>query len=173
MFREPHDGGQATRSVATSDRSSPRRRGGRRGVGQSMVEFGLILPILLTLLGASVDLARLYQAWINLQSATRSAAEYAATNDQSQTTALTDAKASVCTQMTGSASCTTPAVTVPSYSLVTNGTVEPGATTANPVVSVTVQTTMSFRTLFAYPLFTQNGAWTLAATESFKVIQGR
>jgi Flp pilus assembly protein TadG len=138
-----------------------------------MVEFGLILPVLLTLLGASVDLARLYQAWINLQSATRSAAEYAATNDQTQASAQSDAKASVCTQVTGSASCTSPSVTVPSFALATDGTIEPGATTANPVATVTVSSTMQFRTLFAYPFFTQNGAWTLSSTESFKVIQGR
>jgi len=48
-----------------------------------------------------------------------------------------------------------------------------GASTAYPIVTVTVVATLPFRTLWSYPLFTQNGAWTLTATETYTIQQGR
>ena len=148
--------------------------------GQSLVEFALILPILLTLVGAAVDIARLYQGWITLEGATRDAAEQAASFDSSSSAALTRAKTVICTQtaaLPGFAApagqptnCTSPAVTVPSYTL---STTTPGATTKNPIATVTVTATLPFRTFFGYPLFTQNGAWTLSSTQSFSIAQGR
>ena len=138
--------------------------------GQSLVEFALILPIMLTLFGAVVDLSRLYSSWIKLQAATRAAAEYTATNSKTLATAQTDAQSLVCTQVTGSATCSTPTVTVSSFGL---STTSAGASTAHPVGSSTVQTSMPFRTLFPYPLFSQNGVWTLAASGSYSVVQGR
>jgi Flp pilus assembly protein TadG len=138
--------------------------------GQSLVEFALILPIMLTLLGAAVDLSRLYSSWIKLQSATRAAAEYTATNDTTSSAAQTDAQSVICTQVTGSSSCSSPTVAVSGFSLSTTAA---GASTAHPIGSSTVQTSMPFRTLFPYPLFTQNGAWTLAASDSYSVVQGR
>lgn len=138
--------------------------------GQSLVEFALIVPVMLTLFGAAVDLSRVYQGWIDLQSAARQAAEYAATSDTTSTAAQTDARSSVCTQMTGSASCASPTVSVPSFS---SSTTAPGASDTHPVVTVTVLASMPFRTLFAYPFFTQNGAWTLRASVTYSVIQGR
>ena len=153
---------------------SPRRR------GQSLVEFALILPILLTMVGAAVDIARLYQGWITLEGATRDAAEYVATKDTTSSAASTDAQRVVCTQtatLPGFAApvgnptaCTSPAVTVTSYSISTTAT---GAAAGFPIATVTVRSTLPFRTFFGYPLFTQNGAWTLTSTQTYSIIQNK
>jgi len=152
----------------------------RRSRGQSFVEFALILPVLLTLFGGAVDVARLYQGWITLEGAARDGAEYAATKSASSSAAQTDAQTVVCTEtqnLSGFAAppgnptnCTSPAVTV-TYSKDTSAT--SGASTAYPIVTVTVVATLPFRTLWSYPLFTQNGAWTLTATETYTIQQGR
>jgi Flp pilus assembly protein TadG len=151
----------------------PRRR------GQSLVEFALILPILLTLVGAAVDIARLYQGWITLEGATRDAAEYAATKDLTQTNATTDAKRVICTQTASlpgfvapagnPTACTSPAITA-TWSSSTTAT---GASATHPIATVTVTATLPFRTFFGYPLFTQGGAWTLSSTQTYSIIQGR
>lgn len=148
--------------------------------GQSLVEFALILPILLTMVGAAVDVARLYQGWITLEGAARDAAEYAATFDSSSTAATADAKRIICTQtatLPGFAApagnptaCTSPAISVTNFTVSTTAT---GASTTHPIGSVTVTATLPFRTFFGYPLFTQNGAWTLTSTQSYSIIQGR
>ena len=148
--------------------------------GQSVVEFALILPILLTLVGAAVDVSRVYGVWVALEGATRDAAEQVATDTTvtSQASAVTRAKAIVCTQMVNvpgftapagnPTACTSPSLTV-SWS---SSTSSPG-TTNNPVVSVTVTSSMSFRTVFAYPLFTQNGAWNVSSNHTYTILQGR
>jgi len=64
--------------------------------GQSLVEFALILPFLLAFAGAGTDLARAYQAWLTVESATRNAAEYAATSSVDASDAQTDAQRIVC-----------------------------------------------------------------------------
>jgi Flp pilus assembly protein TadG len=46
-----------------------------RAFGQSLVEFALVLPVMLALVGAAIDVARLYSTWINLEAATRDAAQ--------------------------------------------------------------------------------------------------
>jgi Flp pilus assembly protein TadG len=148
--------------------------------GQSLVEFALLLPILLTLLGAAVDVARLYQGWITLEGATRDAAEYAASFSTTSSGASSEAQRIVCTQaatLPGFAAppgnptaCTSPAVTVTSFS---RSTTAQGASATYPIATVTVTSTLPFRTLFGYPLFTQNGAWTLTSTQSYAIIQGR
>jgi hypothetical protein len=50
------------------------------GRGQSVTEFGLVLPVLLIVLLVGVDAGRLFFGWVNLQNASRIAANYAATN---------------------------------------------------------------------------------------------
>ncbi len=159
---------------------SPRNRGswrvppaltrGGRDFGQSLVEFALILPVMLALLGGSIDFARVFRGWIDLQSATRSASEYVATRDTTLSAAQTDAQVMVCAQVTGNSSCVSPAVTVSNWSLSTTVT---GASPAHPIGTATVTATMPFRTLFAYPFFTQNGAWTIGASVTYSVVQGR
>jgi Flp pilus assembly protein TadG len=144
------------------------------------VEFALLLPIILTMMGAAIDIARVYQGWITLEGATRDAAEYAATTTSTSTAATTEAKRIVCTQtatLSGFAAppgsptaCTSPSVTVTSFNVSTTAT---GASTTYPLASVTVRATLPFRTFFGYPLFTQNGAWTLSSTQSFAILQHR
>jgi Flp pilus assembly protein TadG len=147
--------------------------------GQSLVELALILPILLTMMGAAVDIARLYQGWITLESATRDAAEYAATSSTLATVAA-DTKRIVCTEtaaVSGFAAppgnptaCTSPAV---SQTLALSTLPSDGASTKYPIGTATVTATLPFRTFFGYPLFTQGGAWTLTSSQTFSVIQGR
>jgi Flp pilus assembly protein TadG len=148
--------------------------------GQSLVEFALILPILLTLTGAAIDVSRVYAGWVTLEAATRDAAEQVATDTTvtSQSAAASSAKTIVCSQLASTAgfvappgnptNCSAPTVAVTWAST----TAAPG-TTRNPMVTVTVTTSLPFRTLFAYPLFTQNGAWTLGSNHMYSILQGR
>ena len=161
-----------------------RGRSNRGARGQSVVEFALILPILLAFFGASVDVARIFQAWITLESATRDAAEMAASTSTTTGAALTAAKKTVCTQTQGLPgfqagtgtppanieSCTSPAVTVVSHACSTSA---PGATVKNPIVSVTVQATLPFTTLFNYPLIVQDQTWNLGSTQSYSIVLNR
>ncbi len=163
---------------------TPPRAGRRRMRGQSVAEFALILPLMLAFLGLSIDFARVFQAWLTLESATRDAAEAAATNASSSGAALTIARRTVCLQaqnvpgFTPSASpspndieqCTSPSVNVPSFTV---STTSPGATTTYPIGSATVRATLPFRPIFGYPVITQNGTWTIGAQGSFSIVQGR
>src|SRR6266568_6859118 len=86
-----------------------------RSRGQTLTEFALIAPLMLGLLGAGTDLARLYGVWVNLEAATRDAAEYVATNDTTSSGAATDAQKVVCTELGRAATCTDPTVSVTSF----------------------------------------------------------
>ena len=166
-------------------RETPTRRSRHsRSRGQSVAEFALLLPVLLAFLGLTIDFARVYQAWITLESATRDAAELAATTASSSGTALTIAKKAVCLQSqtvpgftrSGSASpadveqCAAPNVSVVSFNLSTNAA---GASTYYPIGSATIQTSLPFNTIIAWPFLTTNGQWTIVARATFSVVQGR
>jgi Flp pilus assembly protein TadG len=167
-----------------SDMTRPSARPSRRAArsrGQSLVELALILPILLTMAGAAIDLARVYSAYLSVESAARNAAEQVASDSTiaSSGAATTKAKTVVCTEMQSFAgfvpganlsSCTQPNVSVTWSAPVTT---TPTASTTYPLGSATVTVTFPFQTLFAYPLFTQGGAWTLSSTQTFSVIQNR
>jgi Flp pilus assembly protein TadG len=154
----------------------------RRIAGQALVEFAIILPILLTIFGAAVDMARLYGGWVTLEGATRDAAEQIASDTTVLTLAQAQTKAQqiVCTETSRLAgfvapvgnpsACTSPTVVVTAWS---SSPTAPGGTTVNPIVSTSVTVTFPFRTLFAYPLLTHSGAWTLSSNQSYAIAQGR
>ena len=143
-----------------------------RSRGQSLVEFALVLPIMFSLFGATIDFARVYEAKIKLESATRDAAEYAAT-DLTATTmalALTRAKSVICTQFGQPATCTSPAVTIVKF---TSNAMAPGATTQFPLVTVKVAASLTFQTIVPYPFLTENGSTLLSTTAEFALLRGR
>jgi Flp pilus assembly protein TadG len=175
-------------------RRTPRQRDARagstsrrhaRGRGQSVAEFALLLPVMLAFLGLTIDFARVFQVWITVESATRDAAEYAATTGTDSADALTKAKKTVCLQaqnVTGfrrSAlaspndvqQCLAPTVTVVSFSRSTDPTI--GASNNYPIGSATINVTIPFTPLFAYPFLTSNGTITITSQASFSVAQGR
>jgi Flp pilus assembly protein TadG len=168
------------------ERAPVRRAARPRTRGQSLVEFALILPIMLTLFGACIDIARVYGAWVTVEAAARDAAEQVA-SDAAITTnsaATTRAKQIVCTETSGLAgfvapvgnptACTAPTVVVACAPVsCVPSTTAPGATSVNPIATVTVTVTFPFRTIFGYPLFTQAGAWTLSSNQSYAIAQGR
>ena len=174
---------------AASDHQSPAtnvtRRRARHSRGQSVAEFALLLPVMLAFLGLTIDFARVFQAWITVTSATRDAAEYAATSGTSSSDALTKAKKTICLQSqnipgfqrSGLASpndieqCTRPTVTVVSWSTSTSGA--DGASPNYPIATVTIRATVPFNPLFAYPFLTQNGTWTITSDATFSIAQGR
>jgi Flp pilus assembly protein TadG len=49
-----------------------------RTSGQALTEFALILPLMVALLGISIDISRLFSVWTDLESATRHAAQWIA-----------------------------------------------------------------------------------------------
>jgi hypothetical protein len=51
----------------------------RRRQGQTLAEFALTLPILLLLMFGIIEFGRIFQAWVTLQNAARTAARYAST----------------------------------------------------------------------------------------------
>jgi Flp pilus assembly protein TadG len=148
--------------------------------GQALVEFAIILPILLALVGATTDFARLYSSWISRHAATRAAAEYLATNpDKDVTTANAGATAAalINDEVSGlgafssvtSLTCASPEVQV-AYS--SNATAT-GASTKYPLGRAVIATCAPFHTLFNYPFITQNGTWVLRATATYEVLQNR
>jgi Flp pilus assembly protein TadG len=144
-------------------------RSHRKGAGQSVVEFALILPIMLTLCGAAVDFARVYSAYINVQSATRNAAEAVAT-DVTVTTypqAMTEAQRLVCLEIVGVYPCP-PGTNSPTVTPDSSWAVD--SVTALATVKIVV--TEQFKMLFPYPLM-DKGQWTLTANVTFSVIRDR
>ncbi len=162
--------------------SSARAR--TRGRGQSLAEFALLLPLMLAFLGLALDFSRVFQAWITLESATRDAAESAATDATSSSEALTLAQERICLQsqtvpgfqLSSSPPpddverCTTPNVSVVAFS---RSTTAPGATTTYPIGTATIEARLPFSPLFAYPFITQNGQWTIVTRSTFSIVQGR
>jgi Flp pilus assembly protein TadG len=143
-----------------------------RQLGQSLTEFALLLPILIGLVGATLDFARVYEQRVRLESATRDAAEWAATNATSSAEAQDQARRVVCLQFQQPASCTSPSVTIGGYSRSTTAT---GATSQFPLVTVTVSSTFSFQTILPYPFLSgaDPSSVPLAASSSFAILQGR
>ncbi len=159
-------------------RALMKRRQGLRG--QALVEFAIVLPLLAGMTGGVIDFARVYQASVTLQSATRSAAEAAATLSVDNAGAQAEALRVVCTETqdlpgfvpgpgNDIASCTAPGVSLTSF---THSTTAPGASAAYPLASATVRSELDFQLLIPWP-FLEGGQWTLTTTQSYSVIQGR
>jgi hypothetical protein len=94
------------------------------------------------------------------------------------TEAETDARTIICAEMADvvgyvaggtPSTCTQPNVTVPSFS---RSSTAPGASAFYPLGSVTVEATLPFEMLMHWPWLNE-GTWTLRASESFEVLQGR
>ena len=147
--------------------------------GQALAEFALILPILLGLVGAGIDFARVFQGSMTLQTAARNAAESAAFSSTTLAQAQATARTVVCTESQdlpgfvpgpggAVATCISPSVTV-SYS---RSTTAPGANVKYPLVTATVTTSLDFRLTVPWPML-PNGTWALGTTQSFSIMQGR
>ncbi|MBZ0299416.1 MAG: pilus assembly protein [Anaerolineae bacterium] len=57
----------------------------RRRKGQTLAEFAITLPILLILVFGVIEFGRVFQAWVTLQNAARTAARYASTGQFNET----------------------------------------------------------------------------------------
>jgi Flp pilus assembly protein TadG len=145
-----------------------------------VVEFAIILPVFLALVGATADVARVYSAWIGVNSATRDAAEYVATNPNGDVTtanAGTIAADRLNSQLTtlgpftsvATITCGGPQVQV-AYS---SSDTAPGASGDFPLGRATVNSCLPFRPLFNYPFITQNGTWTVRVGSTYEVLQNR
>jgi Flp pilus assembly protein TadG len=149
--------------------------------GQSVVEFAIILPVFLALVGATADVARVYSTWIGVHAAARAAAEYLASNPE-QTVTTANAATIAVTRVNdelsplgpftsvASLTCTAPQV-LTAYSSSADPAV--GASVSHPLGRATVNACLPFRTLFSYPFITQNGAWAVSASATYEVLQNR
>jgi Flp pilus assembly protein TadG len=178
------------------------RKSGGKSKGQSVVEFALVLPVLLTMVGATLDLARVYALWVKLEAATRDAAQYVATDpgyttsggyfDATDTTnycavppfatactgpTSTDAKKVMDQEMNASFSKASDQTTCSSPTtwaqLTTSTSLTSGGSASYPVATAVVTSCIRFRALFSYPFFTQNGYWVVRVTRTYNVIVGR
>lgn len=150
----------------------------------------MVLPVLLALVGIVIDASRLYSAWVNLESATRDAAQYLAKSDtdpyaSDYTWAGADADAKAAYVLEAALNLTfdtspssgtltscedAPEVTT-TYALDTSW--EAGGSVANPLSTAKVLACVPFRTLFQYPFITTDGVWVLRSEREMTVIVGR
>lgn len=154
------------RPRAVLPRASAHRR--RRPAGQALIEFALVVPLMLALVGITLDFARIYQSWMRLQAVTRDTAELLATDRTyvNNTTAQAAANTRICTAMTGTGTC--PA------------SVRPGTVTVAEIGSgsglwrATVPAEYDFQTFFLWPVIqglTGADAWTVRTQVTYEVIR--
>jgi Flp pilus assembly protein TadG len=159
--------------------------------------MALILPLLLALAGGATDLARAYHNWLTVESASRNAAEYVATNSCSTnlaattcSTASTDAQRVVCTEtqnlpgfVAGTGpnpveSCTAPNVTTTwstcngSSAVVGDPNYCPGGSTKNPIRTATVTVGLQFATIVPWPMISHDGV-TVSSQRRYSIVVGR
>lgn len=170
----------------------------RPSLGQSLAEFALILPVMLALLGAGVDFARLFFTWIDLESAARDAAQYVASdpkllqsgggyydpNDTSYCSAFpcssaptTDAKTVLdaatgrtFTKSSSQTDCTTPKVWASLAS--PDPLAANGGSNQNPVAKAQVTACVPFRMFVSYP-WLRNGTWVIRVDRTVSTVVGR
>jgi Flp pilus assembly protein TadG len=175
--------------VAQELRRPDRERRRTRHRGQSLVEFTVVLPVLLAIVGIVIDASRVYQAWTNLESATRDAAQYLARSSvdplspdytyeglDSDTKAIylldtaTGASFSRSDEQGELGDCDQPQLTT-TYS--TNTSLAAGGSTAYPLGTAKVMTCLPFHTLFSYPFLGTDGVWILRSEREMTMIVGR
>jgi len=178
----------------------PLVRRGHRVRGQSLAEFALILPVMLGLLGIGVDFARIFFAWVDLESATRDAAQYVASDpalltngggyyDSTDTTNYcsaypctsapsTDAKTildsatgKTFTKSSSQTDCSTPKVWASLSS--PDPALLSGGSSKNPVAKAQITACFPFRTFISYPVITTNGTWIVRTDRTMSTIVGR
>ncbi len=144
----------------------------RRSRGQALVEFALLLPVMVLVFASAVDFARVYEAKIKLESATRDAAEFVASdlNASTKTDPLAAAKRIICLQFGQASTCSEPSVQEPIRTEIFNAG---GGTALYPLVKATVTSTFKFRTIMPYPLVTNGGELELTARSEYSVLWGR
>jgi hypothetical protein len=69
--------------METPEKTELKRK--QRRKGQTLAEFAITLPILLILLFGIIEFARIFQAWVTLQNAARTAARYASVGQFNET----------------------------------------------------------------------------------------
>jgi len=151
--------------------SQKRKR--NRSRGQSLVELALLLPVMVLVFTSAIDFARVYETKIRLESATRDAAEFAASDINPLTVSDPTAAARriVCLQFVPSnPTCTEPRVVV---TRTTNSSASVGGTTLYPMVKAIVESKVDFSTFMPYPLVTNSGILELTAKSEYSVLWGR
>jgi hypothetical protein len=156
----------------------------RRGRGQSVVEFALVLPVMLLLLVGIADLGRLYNSVVAVESAAREAADYgsfAASNWAPVNVPVTidEMRLRACTAVSGShlqdyettdpggnTTCTNPTFACAlerneaSTDCATSGGITDGVDCSDPATepacTVRVRMTYRFRLLLAIPPFPES-----------------
>ena len=152
-----------------------------RARGQSVAEFAILLPVVLTLVLGGIDFSRAYERQMRLEQAIRQASEIVAMRATSTTEAQDMARQMVCVQLGRAATCTVG--TIPSSGECTDlcldvsfsrSTTALGATVDHPLAAAQVTAATAFRTVFPYPLLTSDtGQLTLSAASTYSILQGR
>lgn len=149
--------------------------------GQSVAEFAIVLPVVLTLVLGGIDFSRAYERQMRLEQASREASETVATVAQNATEASELAREIVCKQFGRAADCTLGTIAADGTCTdlcldvtFSTSTTALGARTETPLATANVSAATSFRTLFPYPLLTTDtGQMTLGSHSMYEILQGR
>jgi len=156
---------------------------------------------MLALMGITVDVARFYFAWVNLEASTRDAAQYIASDpalnstggyyDSTDATNYCGASWTTCTTQPSADAVTvlhnetgktftanatqTTCTTAKVWAILQapDTTVSHGGAAGNPLAEVKVTACEPFRTIIAYPIISTGGTWILRTERTVKTIVGR
>jgi Flp pilus assembly protein TadG len=152
-----------------------------RARGQSVAEFAILLPIILTLVLGGIDFSRAFERQMRLEQAIRQASETVAARAQSSSEAQDIAREVVCVQLGRAADCTLGTIPDPLACsdlclevTFSRSTTALGATVDHPLATARVTAAAAFRTAVPYPLLTSDtGDVTLSAAATYSILQGR
>jgi PKD repeat protein len=160
---------RALRRGRTQTTASARPRRRDRSRGQSLVEFAIILPVLLLMVLAALDLGRVFMGWVALNNAARVGANYAALHAGNWSPAkqatyeslVKDARKDAASAVAG---CDTAAVPAPSY---------PGGTDIGDFAEVVLTCDFQPITPLIGDVFASTGAkFIVSATSVFPIRTG-